>query len=201
MVKKFEDKKIFIATNNQGKIDEFKALFTLLKLDIEIVTPKDLNIESPPETGINFFENSLQKAMYYCDASGLVAIADDSGLAIDALKGEPGVYSADWADGGKNFPKAFRKIEKLLGGKAKKPAKAKFVCGLTICWPDNHFEYFEEEISGTISFPPKGAKGFGYDPLFTPEGYNKTFAELGGEEKNKISHRARALRAMAEYCF
>ena len=186
--------KLVIASHNEGKVREIRAL--LAPYGIEPVSAASLDIPEPVETGTTFFANAELKARFSADLSGLVALADDSGLCVDALGGDPGVYTADWAetaDGTRDWQMAMRKVEEALQAKGPEAGRdAHFVCVLSLCWPDGHVESFEGRAEGTLTWPPRGTVGFGYDPVFVPNGDVRTFAELDPAEKHKISHRADA---------
>jgi XTP/dITP diphosphohydrolase len=198
-------KKILIATNNSGKFIEISDL--LKTIAISSVSAAQFHIEEPEETGLTYAENSLLKAKYYGLQTKLFAIADDSGLSIDALDGEPGIHSARWAidqNGNKNFTVAFEEIAKKLQEKNidlyHQKVPASFICNLCLFDPQTNFHInFEGKINGTITLPPKGDKGFGYDPIFTKGGYSTTFGEIENKEKNKISHRTIAFTKMLEW--
>jgi XTP/dITP diphosphohydrolase len=198
MAQKFTQTKLLIASGNAGKVMEIREL--LSEFNIQIVPASDFNIAEPEETGKTFIENAELKAKYYGDITGLPALADDSGLCVDALGGEPGIYSARWAGADKNFNDAMDRIKKELDGN--KNNKAKFVCALSLYWPKlSHMESVEGSVNGALTFPARGKCGFGYDPIFIPVGYDKTFAEIHGEEKQKISHRADAFDKLIKRCF
>ncbi|WP_342644056.1 RdgB/HAM1 family non-canonical purine NTP pyrophosphatase [Rhodoligotrophos ferricapiens] len=191
------EKRLVIATHNPGKLREIADLLRPLGLDA--VSAGDLGLPEPEETGDSFTANALLKARAATTASGLPALADDSGLAVDALDGAPGIYSARWAGPGKDFAMAMRNVEERLQAKgATTPDRrtAQFVCALALAWPDDHVEVFEGRVAGTLIWPPRGALGFGYDPMFLPEGYDQTFGEMNPEKKHAISHRARAFTAL-----
>ncbi|QJU60387.1 RdgB/HAM1 family non-canonical purine NTP pyrophosphatase [Sphingomonas sp. AP4-R1] len=194
--------KLVIASHNEGKVREIRAL--LEPYGIEPVSAASLGIPEPEETGTTFFANAELKARYSADLSGMVALADDSGLCVDALGGDPGVYTANWAeteDGTRNWPMAMRKVEDALQAKGPEAGRdAHFVCVLSLCWPDGHVESFEGRAEGTLTWPPRGTVGFGYDPVFVPNGDTRTFAELAPEEKKAISHRADAFRKLVAAC-
>jgi XTP/dITP diphosphohydrolase len=198
-------KKILIATNNSGKFLEISDL--LKNIEISAVSAAQFHIEEPEETGSTYAKNSLLKAKYYGLKTNLFAIADDSGLAIEALDGDPGIHSARWGidqNGDKNFAIAFAEIAKKLQEKNidlyRQKVPASFVCNLCLFDPQTNFYInFEGKINGTITLPPKGNKGFGYDPIFTKDGYNVTFGEMENKEKDKISHRAVAFAKMLEW--
>ncbi len=200
--------RLLIATHNPGKLKEMREL--LAPHRIEAISAAQMNLSEPDETGTTFRANALIKAQAAARASGLPAFADDSGLAVDALGGEPGVYSARWAGPERNFGLAMQTIEDRLGERgAMTPErrKAHFVSALCVAWPDDHVEEFEGRIDGTLVWPPRGDKGFGYDPMFLPDGHTRTFGEMSGEEKHGLpprgtglSHRARAFLKLAEAC-
>lgn len=194
--------RILVATNNSGKLVEITDL--LKKINIEAVAaPKD--IAEPEETGATFAENSLLKAKYYANKTGLVALADDSGLCIEALNNEPGIHSARFAldkSGKKNFFQAFEKIFNSLKDKGLEPsgARAHFICNLTIFDPESEFSAsFEGRVDGKLTFPARGAQGFGYDPIFIKDGMTEGFGELSPNEKDQVSHRNEAFTRFLEY--
>ncbi len=198
----FSEAKLVLASHNKGKLAEFQHLFTLF--GVELLGAGDLELPEPPETGTTFIENALIKARAAVDASGLPALSDDSGIAVTALNGVPDVYSADWAGPGKEFAPAMQRVEDGLIGKADRSAA--FVAVLVLAWPDGHFETAEGRVEGQIVWPPRGSGGFGYDPIFMPEGETETFGEMAmGEEgfarKAALSHRARAFARLTEKCF
>jgi XTP/dITP diphosphohydrolase len=185
--------KLVIASHNEGKVREIRAL--LEPYGIEPISARSLDIPEPEETGTTFFANAELKARYSADLTGIVALADDSGLCVDALGGDPGVYTANWAEtpNGRDWGLAMQKVEDALQAKGPDAGRdAHFVCVLSLCWPDGHVESFEGRAEGTLTWPPRGTVGFGYDPVFVPLGHDRTFAELAPEEKHRISHRADA---------
>lgn len=200
--------RLVIATHNPGKLKEMREL--LAPFGVDAVAASDLGLREPAETGATFAENARIKAVAAAKASGLPAFADDSGLVVDALGGAPGIHSARWAGPNKDFGHAMRKIEEMLGEcDARAPAQrsAHFVSALCIAWPDGHVEEFDGRVDGTLVWPPRGSAGFGYDPIFLPNGFTRTFGEMTGEEKHGLppkgkglSHRARAFLALAEAC-
>lgn len=192
----FIEKTLLIATGNAGKLREIEQLF--FGFDITIASTKPYALQEPEETGSNFIENAMIKACYYGERTGLAALADDSGLCIDLLNGEPGIYSARFAKDGKDFPYAFSLIQERLGGKE---SSAHFICALALRFPDGHIETTEGRVDGSISFPPRGSFGHGYDPIFIPNGYDVTFAQMQDEQKNNISHRAEAFKKLMTACF
>jgi XTP/dITP diphosphohydrolase len=193
---RLKGRKIVVASHNAGKAREIAAL--LKPLDVEIISAKDLNLPEPEETGATFSENAILKAKAAAEASGLLALADDSGVAVDALGGEPGIYSARWAGPEKDFNLAMKKIHDGIGNN--KNRRGAFICVLARAEPGGAVETFEGRIDGAMIWPPRGDKGFGYDPIFVADGYNVTFAEMPAEEKHRISHRARAFAKLLSAC-
>lgn len=189
--------RIVIATHNAGKLREFSEL--LRPYAKEIVSAGELKLPSPEETGKTFAENAILKAKAAALASGSLALADDSGLCINALGGKPGILSARWAEPKNDFIAAMKKIEKKLGNAEDRSAY--FICVLALCRLDGSCETIEGRIDGTIAKAPRGTKGHGYDPIFIPNGYGITFAEMDENEKNRISHRGLATRALVERFF
>jgi XTP/dITP diphosphohydrolase len=189
LCRKFREPKLLIATANAGKVKEIRDL--VKPFGIDLISVIDLDIPEPEEVGETFAEISKMKALYYARASNLPALADDSGLCVKALGGDPGLYSARWAGPEKDYAKAFKRIQDGLGDNADRTAH--FVCALSLAWTDGHVETFEGRIEGEITTYPRGVNGFGYDPLFIPEGYDQTFAEMDHATKYQMSHRARAL--------
>lgn len=211
-MRKLDTRTIIVASHNAGKIREIRDLIG--PLGFEAKSAADLNFIEPDETGTTFEENAAIKALASAKAAGLPALSDDSGLVIDALGGAPGVYTANWAekeDGSRDFSMAMEKVETALVEKgADTPADrtARFVSVLCLAWPDGHTELFRGEIEGTVIWPPRGTQGFGYDPVFQPEGFETTFGEMSAEEKHgwkpgdtqALSHRARAFKRFVETC-
>jgi len=198
MHKKFTEKQLLVASGNAGKVREITEL--LKPLAIEVLSAKDFNLPEPEETGKNFIENAEIKARYYGMKTGLPALADDSGLCVLALDGQPGIYSARWAGDGKDFALAMRRIELEIGSNPNKDAY--FACALSLYWPDDgHIESTQGIVHGTLTFPPRGELGFGYDPIFIATNHSITFAEMPPEEKHKISHRAKAFAELLTKCF
>ena len=192
-------KKLILGTNNQGKVREIK---NLLPKQVILDTPKRLNIKSPKEIGSTFLENSLIKAKYFSKKTNAICLADDSGLEIDLLENLPGIYSARWAGKKSNFKIAILKVYKELKKKKinwKNKVKGRFVCALTIYWPNKKFYQSEGVIEGIISEKPKGNNGFGYDPIFIPIGYKKTFGEMLLSKKFKIDHRYKAYKKIKKF--
>ena len=192
-------KKLILGTNNQGKVREIRSL---LPKHVILDTPKNINIKSPKETGSSFLENSLIKAKYFSRKTKEICLADDSGLEIDILGKLPGIYSARWAGKKSNFKLAIKKVYKQLDKKKvnwKKKVKCRFVCALTIYWPDKKFYQSQGIVEGTISKKFKGYNGFGYDPIFIPKGYKKTFGEMLFSKKFRIDHRYKAFKKIKKF--
>jgi XTP/dITP diphosphohydrolase len=185
---------LVIASHNPGKMREIADL--LRPLGIGTVGAAALGLAEPDETGTTFAENAALKARAAARAANLPALADDSGLAVAALDGAPGVYSARWAGPEKDFAIAMRKVEDALKGKADR--RASFVAALALAWPDGSCDVFEGKVEGTLVWPPRGAKGFGYDPIFVPVGHTITFGEMEPAKKHTMSHRARAFAKLVE---
>jgi len=193
-VRKLGPGRLVIASHNDGKVREINDL--LAPLGIEAVSAKKMGLDDPEETGSTFAENASLKAQAAAKASGLPALADDSGLSVTALGGAPGIFSARWAGEPRDFGLAMKKVGTALFDSGTEDFSAKFVCALCLAWPDGHEEIFEGEVHGVLCFPPRGDKGFGYDPIFVPEGYQITFGEMDPDEKHSISHRADAFRKL-----
>jgi XTP/dITP diphosphohydrolase len=199
---------LVIATHNNGKLVEMRELLT--PFGITAISAGELNLPEPDETGDTFRANARIKAEAAAKATGLPAFSDDSGLVVETLGGEPGIYSARWAGPEKDFNAAMARIDTLLrerGALKPEQRKAHFVSALCVAWPDGHLEEFEARVDGTIVWPPRGTKGFGYDPFFLPDGFQTTFGEMSSEEKHGLpphglglSHRARAFVKLAEAC-
>lgn len=203
--------RVVIATHNPGKLRELKELLAPFGLDL--VSGGELGLPEPDEDGHMFAENAAIKAHAASKAAGLPAIADDSGIAIEALDGAPGIFSANWAGPGKDFGPALERVARELekrGAITPDKRRAHFVSALIVAWPDGHEELFEGRVFGVIAPEPRGLQGFGYDPIFQPDGDTRTFGEMSSEEKHGLdwspegrtglSHRARAFRELAEQC-
>lgn len=195
----FSEKELLIASKNEGKVKEIRAL--LAPFDVEVISAANFDIEEPEETGSTFAENAALKAEYYGKATNLPALADDSGLSIEALGGAPGIYSARWAGAEKDFAVAMKRVEEELQTKGADDYSAKFVCSLALWVPEGSTDHVEGEVKGTLTFPARGNLGFGYDPIFIPEGHDRTFAEMTPEEKASMSHRTRAFKALIDMYF
>lgn len=200
MSRKLAPGKLVIASHNTGKVREIGEL--LAPYGIETVSAGALGLPEPPETGTTFIANAELKARAAADLSGLPALADDSGLCVEALGGDPGIFSARWAGEDKDFGLAMRLVEQALEREGPDTGRdAHFVCALSLCWPDGHIESFEGRVDGSIVWPPRGLKGFGYDPMFQPLGHDRTFGEIEPDEKHAMSHRADAFRQLVTACF
>jgi XTP/dITP diphosphohydrolase len=189
--------RLVIASHNPGKLAEIAAL--LAPFGAELVGAAALGLPEPEETGGSFVENALLKAQAAAQAAECPALADDSGLAVTALDGAPGIFSARWAGPARDFTIAMAKIEAELAGKTDRSAQ--FVCALALVWPDGHAETVEGRVAGQLVWPPRGQNGFGYDPMFQPNGYALTFGEMAPCDKDRISHRADAFRQLVARCF
>ena len=194
--------KLIIASHNQGKVIEIRDL--LEPLGLELISAASLNLPEPEETANTFSGNARLKAEAATLATGFPAFADDSGLSVDALDGEPGIYSARWAGDSKDFSMAMEKINAALSEadsklEIKASRSASFFCALALSWPDNKAEICEGSINGTLCWPPRGGNGFGYDPIFIPTGYDETFGEFDQKLKHSISHRAKAFAKFLSY--
>lgn len=211
-MRKLDTRTIVVASHNAGKIAEIADLIGPLGFSAQ--SAAELKFAEPDETGTTFEENAAIKALASAKASGLPSLSDDSGLVIDALDGAPGVYTANWAereDGSRDFAMAMQKVETALSerGAIEPPQRSsRFVSVLCLAWPDGHTEFFRGEIEGIVAWPPRGTAGFGYDPIFQPEGHERTFGEMSSDEKHgwkpgdpqALSHRARAFKLFVETC-
>ena len=188
---------IIIASHNQGKCAEIAQLLAPYNLDVR--SARDFNLPEPDETGNNFRENAILKARFVAARANQIALSDDSGLAVEALGGQPGIFSARWAETpkGRDFNAACHKVWQAIQNANADNYRAAFICALALANPDGTAQSFEGRVSGTITYPPKGKNGFGYDPIFTPKGYQQTFGEMKPELKHQISHRA---QAFAQLC-
>ncbi len=194
--------KLVIASHNEGKVREIRAL--LAPYGVEPVSAKSLDLPEPDETGTSFAANALIKAVSACDLSGLPALADDSGLCVEALNNEPGVYTANWAETaqGRDWTMAMGKVERRLAALGPDVSRsAHFVCTLAIVWPDGSDALFEGRVEGSLVWPPRGDRGFGYDPVFVPLGGTETFGEMDPDAKHAISHRADAFKKLVAAVF
>ena len=197
-----------LATHNPGKLIEIRDL--MAPYGVAVVSAAELQLPEPDEVGASFAENARLKARAATEGARLPAVADDSGLVVTALDGAPGIRSARWAGPDRNFGRAMERIETLLqkaGALAAAQRRAHFISALCVAWPDGHLEEFEGRVDGTLIWPPRGRHGFGYDPMFLPDGYARTFGEMSGDEKQALppngsglSHRARAILQLAQAC-
>ena len=207
MARKLAPGKLVIATHNAGKLREISAL--LSPYGMEILSAGELGLPEPAETGTSFAQNATIKALASARAAGLPALADDSGLAVDALGGRPGVYTADWAERqafegepGRDWYMAMGKVEGMLCEQgAGVDRSAAFHCTLALAWPDDHVEIFAGQVAGNLVWPPRGERGFGYDPVFVPDGMSQSFAEIDPAQKQAMSHRAHAFALMVAAVF
>ncbi|MBL4614508.1 MAG: RdgB/HAM1 family non-canonical purine NTP pyrophosphatase [Magnetovibrio sp.] len=197
--RKFEGGKLVIASHNPGKVREIDAL--LQPFGADVVSAHDLGLAEPVEDGITFIANAEIKALAAATASGHVALADDSGLCVHALNGDPGVYSARWAGPSKDFAVAMEKVEQALVQSKTSDRSAHFACALTMAWPDGHMESFEGQVHGTMIWPARSEHGFGYDPSFVPDGFDLSFAQMEAAQKHAMSHRANAFKKLVAACF
>ncbi|HCL48432.1 MAG TPA: non-canonical purine NTP pyrophosphatase, RdgB/HAM1 family [Rhodobiaceae bacterium] len=201
MARAFAEPKLIVASHNKGKLVEIADL--LSRFAVETVGADALGLPEPEETGDTFIANAELKALAAATKAGLPALSDDSGLAVDALDGAPGIYSAPWAEtaNGRDFDFAMHKIEMALHQKGDVPRTARFICALTLAWPDGHVESFEGKVEGTLVWPMRGKNGFGYDPIFLPLGGDMTFGEMEPAAKHAMSHRADAFTQLVDACF
>ena len=194
-IRKLKPGKLVIASHNEGKVREIRDL--LGPLGIEPVSAAELDLPEPEETGTTFVANAELKALQAADLSGLPALADDSGLCVDALHGDPGIFSARWAGEPRDFGAAMALVnDRLEALPAEAGRDAHFVCALALAWPDGHVEWFEGRVDGTLVWPPRGQNGFGYDAMFVRDGDTQTFGEIDPQAKHAISHRADAFRQL-----
>ena len=199
MSRKFEGGKLVIASHNPGKVREIGEL--LEPFGADVISVGELGLPEPEEDGDTFIANAEIKALAAASASGHVALADDSGLCVHALGDNPGVYSARWAGPDKDFAVAMEKVETAIKDAGAEDRSAHFACALTLAWPDGHTESFEGQVHGHMTWPPRGEKGFGYDPTFIPNDFETTFAEMEPADKHAMSHRANAFKLLVEACF
>ena len=203
MARRFTAPRLVLASHNPGKLAELRAL--LAPHGVAITSSRELGLPEPAETGLTFADNARLKAQAAAQASGLPALADDSGLEVHGLGGAPGVHSARWAGPQRDFAKAMARVRDELrlrfGAFARADRSAAFVAVLCLAWPDGHEELAEGGVEGELVDPPRGSGGFGYDPMFVPEGESRTFGEMAPADKQRLSHRARALRRLLAMCF
>lgn len=199
MARAFRDHKLIIASHNPGKVREIGDL--LRPYDIKVISASSLGLEEPVEDGESFSENACIKALAAASAGEIPALADDSGLVVHALDGKPGIYSARWAGPDKNFHQAMAEVERKLTQSGSDDRSAHFTCALCVAWTDGHVEVFVGRVDGHLVWPPRGDKGFGYDPVFVADGQQVTFGEMDPDDKHAISHRADAFRKLVDGCF
>ena len=206
MARAFTEPKLIVASHNKGKLVEIAELLT--RFEVETLGADALGLPEPEETGTTFIANAELKALAAATAAGLPALADDSGLAVDALEGAPGIYSARWAEtaNGRDFDFAMHKIEMALhqkseGQETPVPRTARFICALSLAWPDGHVDSFQGKVEGSLVWPMRGKNGFGYDPIFLPLGGDMTFGEMEPALKHAMSHRADAFEQLVAACF
>lgn len=200
--RRFTGSRLVVASHNPGKVREIGEL--LEPYGVEPVSAAALGLPEPVEDGDSFIANAEIKALAAAKAAGEISLSDDSGFAVAALDGDPGIYSARWAGPSKDFTMAMQKVHDALeqcGAFEADDLDAAFICALSIAWPDGHMESFEGKVEGRICWPPRGDKGFGYDPIFIPHGHDMTFAEMAPQAKHAISHRARAFKQLIDACF
>ena len=201
-MRKFQDKRLLMATHNAGKLAEMRAL--LAPYGVEVIGAAEAKLAEPVETEDSFVGNARIKARAAVQATGLPALSDDSGISVDALGGAPGVYTADWAEtpNGRDFAMAMERTwSELEAVNAPEPRSAQFRCTLVLMWPDGHDEVFEGVLPGRVTWPPRGAEGHGYDPIFVPDGHDITLGEMSAHQKNSLSHRALAVAKLIEGSF
>ncbi len=202
MARRFPGGPLLLASHNPGKLREIRDL--LAPLSVEVISAAELGLPQPEETGTTFAANARAKALAGAEASGRVALGDDSGLVVAALGGAPGIQSARWAGVEGDFAAAMARLERELAAKGAATSderRAAFVAALCLAWPEGHCEAFEGRVDGTLVWPFRGHRGFGYDPMFQPQGHDLTFGEMEPEQKHAISHRARALAKLVRACF
>jgi XTP/dITP diphosphohydrolase len=202
IARRFSGGKLVIASHNEGKVSEIGAL--LAPFGVDAVSAGTLGLPEPEETGTSFAENAAIKAHAAARGAGLPALSDDSGLCVTVLRDWPGIHSARVAGETRDFGLAMQAVEDALheaGATGPNMRRARFVCALALAWPDGHLEAFEGDVSGTLVWPPRGTRGFGYDPMFMADGYDLTFGEMEPERKHRISHRARAFEQLVAACF
>lgn len=190
--------RLVIASHNEGKVRELAELFA--PYGIDCISAGSLGLPEPEETGASFADNAAIKAFAAAQGSGLPALADDSGLEVEALGGAPGIHSARWGGAAKDFTLAMTRVHRELDASDSSDRRANFTCALALASPDGAADVFEGKVFGTIAWPPRGMRGFGYDPIFQPDGYNETFGEMEPELKNQLSHRMRAFERLMAAC-
>ena len=199
MARRFAGGALVVATHNPGKLREIVEL--LQPFGAAVSSAAERGLPEPEETGLTFISNAELKALAAAQASGVPALADDSGLAVAGLGGAPGIYSARWAGPEKDFAAAMERVRRELAAAGSTDDRAAFICALTLAWPDGHCESFEGRVEGRLVFPPRGSRGFGYDPIFIADGWDITFGEMDPARKHEMSHRAAAFRQLVAACF
>ena len=189
---------LVVASHNEGKVRELRAMLSPWMLTI--ISAAELDLPEPEENGTTYQENAIIKSRAAAMASGYPALSDDSGFEVSAINNAPGLYSARWAGPSKDFSIAMDKVWTAFGASGQSDRSCRFVCALSLAWPDGHDETVIGDIAGSLVWPPRGDKGFGYDPIFSPDGYDETFAEVDPEWKHSVSHRARAFSALIDRC-
>jgi XTP/dITP diphosphohydrolase len=197
MTRSLKDQTLIIASHNKGKVAEIADLLAPFGLDV--ISAGALNLPEPEETGLTYIANAELKALAAAEAANKPALADDSGLSVNALGGAPGIYSARWAGADKDFDHAMKRVADALLMSGTTDRSAEFVCALTLAWPDGHKVSFEGRVGGTIAWPARGENGFGYDPIFVPTGYDITFGEMDPDKKHAMSHRAVAFAQLVDH--
>lgn len=198
MTKRLLETRLVVASHNPGKVREIGDL--IAPVGIQAISAASLNLPEPEETETSFVGNALIKARAAAEAANLPALADDSGLCVNALGGEPGVYSARWAGPEKSFDRAMHEIQRRLEVSGNPDRSAYFICALALAWPDGDALTFEGRVDGNLTWPPRGGFGFGYDPMFVPQGHEQTFGEMDPVKKHSMSHRAKAFAKFVEAC-
>ncbi len=196
-MRRFEGDTLVIASHNEGKVAEFRVLMT--PFGVHLRSAAELSLPEPEETGDSFRANAALKARAAAECSGIPSLADDSGLVVTALDGAPGIYSARWGGPEKDFAVAMSRVHDELGDHPDRSAH--FIAALSLCWPDGHIETVEGRVDGTLAWPARGNLGFGYDPMFVPNGHSLTFGEMAPDAKDAISHRADAFAQLVTNCF
>ena len=202
MTRRFTESELVLATHNPGKVREIGVL--VAPFGVKVSSAADHGLEEPEETEATFAGNARIKAHFAAKATGLPALSDDSGIEVDGLDGAPGVYTADWAEtpNGRDFPMAMKRVWDLLDEKqTAEPRVARFCCTLCLAWPDGHEELFEGHVSGRLTWPMRGELGFGFDPIFIPDGETETFGEMDPAKKHAMSHRFEAFKLLVRGCF
>lgn len=199
MTRQFLENTLIVASHNQGKVREIASL--LEPYDMTVTDASALKLDEPIEDGDNYIANAGIKAKAAAIVSGMPALSDDSGFEVSAINGDPGLYSARWAGKNKDFSLAMKKVYDAITFSGSTDTSCRFVCALALCWPDGEMVTTQGVIEGTYAWPPRGARGFGYDPMFQPNGYDQTFGEVDPDWKHAVSHRAIAFQKLIDLCF